>query len=294
MKDNKNELKRFNLCLTCRKKRCRKSQFCTCTRWAHHRGQFWWLALHLALNSSVKPLIYWALSIVSRNLWMWVQNLNLNQTPTFYCPKIRLFHLNFEKKNSKIFLINFLQILQLNPQHTIPFLEDNGVQIADSHAICAYLSEKYGKTDSLYPKDLAKRSQVDARLHFDSGHLFARLRFLFEPILYYKAFDLPEERIKYVYTALDILERFLANTPYVCGNELTIADLCIVATAASLTEIIPLDPAKHTKIIQWIERLSKLPYYEEFNGIGARSLQVAVRDLIKKNSETKWNSPFCS
>lgn len=182
---------------------------------------------------------------------------------------------------------NFIHLFQLNPQHTIPFLDDNGVQIADSHAICAYLSEKYGKTDRLYPRDLVKRSQVDARLHFDSGHLFARLRFLYEPILYYKGFKMSEKRKQYIYTAFDILERFLANTPYVCGDELTIADLCIVATAASLDEIVPFDPVKHAKIIQWIKRLSQLPYYEECNAIGARELQVAIRDLIKKNSDTK-------
>lgn len=139
----------------------------------------------------------------------------------------------------------------------------------------------------MYPKDLVKRSQVNARLHFDSGHFFARLRFLYEPILYYKSSDLPEERFKYIRTALDILERFLADTPYVCGNELTIADLCIVATATSLTDIVPLDPAKHSKIIQWIERLSKLPYYGKLNGAGAKDVQVIIRDLIKKNAEEK-------
>lgn len=185
-----------------------------------------------------------------------------------------------------VFCILKLRI-QINPQHTVPFLDDNGVLLADSHAICAYLCGKYGKTDCLYPKDLVKRAQVDARLHFDSGHFFARLRFLYEPILYFKGTDLPVERIQYIQTAWDILDRFLENTPYVCGNAMTIADLCIVATAASATDIIPLDPKKHSNIIKWMDRLSKLPNYEQLNGAGAESLQVAVRDLLKKNAESK-------
>jgi len=180
-----------------------------------------------------------------------------------------------------------LEFIKLNPQHTVPLLDDNGVKIADSHAICAYLVGKYGKDDRLYPKDLVKRAQVDARLHFDSGHLFARLRFLYEPILYYKSADLPEERIKYIQTAWDILERFLVETPYVCGNDLTIADLCLVATASSLNDIVPLDPTKHLKIKQWMDRLSQLPYYEQVNGVGANELQIAVRGLVKKNAELK-------
>lgn len=178
-------------------------------------------------------------------------------------------------------------LLQLNPQHTIPLLDDNGILIADSHAICAYLVGKYGKNDNLYPKDLVKRAQVDARLHFDSGHLFARLRFLAEPILYYKSADMPEDRIKYIQTAWDILERFLEETPYVCGNEMTIADFCLVATAAALTDIVPLDSSKHSKIAQWIGRMSKLPYYEEINGAGAKEVQVLIRQTLKKNAESK-------
>ncbi|RZC41136.1 GST N domain containing protein [Asbolus verrucosus] len=66
--------------------------------------------------------------------------------------------------------------LKLNPQHTIPTLNDDGVVIWDSHAINAYLVGKYGKNDSLYPKDLAKRAIVDQRLHFDSGIIFSWLR----------------------------------------------------------------------------------------------------------------------
>lgn len=177
--------------------------------------------------------------------------------------------------------------LQINPQHTVPFLDDNGVLIADSHAICSYLCEKYGKTDRLYPKDLAKRAQVDARLHFDSGHLFARMRFLFERILFYKATDMPADRIQYIQTAWDILERFLETTPFVCGSEMTIADLCIVATASSVSDIVPLDTKKHSNIIKWMDRMSKLPYYDELNGSKGKILQQIVRDTLKKNAESK-------
>lgn len=63
----------------------------------------------------------------------------------------------------------------MNPQHTVPTLDDDGFYIWDSHAISAYLIGKYAKDDSLYPKDLQKRAVIDQRLHFDSGILFPRL-----------------------------------------------------------------------------------------------------------------------
>lgn len=165
----------------------------------------------------------------------------------------------------------------------MPVIDDDGVFISDSHAICAYLVEKYADSDRLYPKDLVKRALVDSRLHFDSGHLFCRLRMLFEPIFYNQSKEMPEDRINYIRVQWDILDRFLQDSPYVCGDDLTIADFCLVATAASLTEIVPMDPVAHANILKWIERLSKLPYYEEANGIGARDVQSAVRTVLKKN-----------
>lgn len=58
----------------------------------------------------------------------------------------------------------------------MPTLEDGPDSIWDSHAINAYLVDKYGNNDSLYPKNLVKRAIVNQRLHFDSGVLEARLR----------------------------------------------------------------------------------------------------------------------
>lgn len=63
----------------------------------------------------------------------------------------------------------------MNPQHTVPTLEDDGYFLWDSHAINAYLIGKYAKDDSLYPEDFKKRGTVDERLHFDNGVLYTRL-----------------------------------------------------------------------------------------------------------------------
>lgn len=68
------------------------------------------------------------------------------------------------------------EFLKMNPVHSVPVLDDGGKYIIDSHAIMSYLVDKYGKDDSLYPKDPYKRALVDQRLHFDSGILYIRLR----------------------------------------------------------------------------------------------------------------------
>lgn len=143
--------------------------------------------------------------------------------------------------------------------------------------------EKFADSDRLYPKDLAKRALVDSRLHFDSGHFFCRLRMLYEPILYMGSGEMPEDRIKYIQVQWDIINRFVENSPYVCGDELTIADFCLISTAASVMETAPLDPIEHTKVLDWIERMSQLPYYEELNASPSHDLQVAVRTVQQQN-----------
>jgi len=55
------------------------------------------------------------------------------------------------------------EFLKINPLHTVPVLEDDGFILTDSHVITSYLVSKYGKDDSLYPKDLQKRAIVDQR-----------------------------------------------------------------------------------------------------------------------------------
>lgn len=68
---------------------------------------------------------------------------------------------------------------KVNPQQTIPVLDDGGVVITASHAIMIYLVCKFGSDDSLYPTDLVQRARVHTALHLEAGVIFSRLSFLF-------------------------------------------------------------------------------------------------------------------
>lgn len=169
--------------------------------------------------------------------------------------------------------------LKKNPQHTVPLLEDDGTCIWDSHAICSYLVDKYGKSDELYPKDLVKRAWLQQRLYFDASVLFMSLRNISGPYFFKKVVEVPQEKIDNVKDGYSHLENFLGDNLYITGNTLTIADFCCAATASSLPAVANIDLKPYPKVNAWLERLSKLPYYEEANAKGAQTYINLLKDV---------------
>lgn len=145
--------------------------------------------------------------------------------------------------------------------------------------------DKYAKNDDLYPKDLVKRSEVQTRLFFDCGHLFSRIRFLFEPVIYEGAADLPKEKVDYIVKTYDAVENYLKTSEFLCGDKLTIADLCCLASLSSVCKVAPIDAEKYPKFTKWLETMKKLPYYEKANGEGADVLQSFVLKTVEENKK---------
>ncbi|KAI5738476.1 glutathione S-transferase 1 [Diaphorina citri] len=131
------------------------------------------------------------------------------------------------------------EYLKLNPQHTVPTLEDGDLIVWDSHAINAYLVSAYGKNDALYPKDPKVRALVDQRLHFDSGVLFSALRNIGLKIFFKNEKEIPEEDKLRAREALDFAEKFLQGRKFITGDTYNIADFSIYTTASALVALVP-------------------------------------------------------
>lgn len=67
--------------------------------------------------------------------------------------------------------------LKVNPQHSVPVLNDDGFILTESRAIIIYLIGKYfPEGHSLYPTDAKERARINQHLQFDCGILSPRLR----------------------------------------------------------------------------------------------------------------------
>ena len=156
----------------------------------------------------------------------------------------------------------------MNPQHTVPTLDDNGEYIWESAAICTYLVAKYAKDDNLYPKDLYTQAKIHQRLHFNNSVLFAKARSAAVPVFSKGATEISADGIKELLSAYDFLEAFLATDKYLVGNNLTVVDYCTAATVTSTHNMVPVDPVTHPKLLDWLNRMQNISFFNEVNGKG--------------------------
>lgn len=149
----------------------------------------------------------------------------------------------------------------MNPQHSVPTIDDNGFYLWESRAINGYLVDKYAKNDSLYPKDPKKRAVVDQRLYFDMGTLAQRYGEWFYPQVMAKQPADPEKRKK-MNEALEYLNTFLEGHTYAAGDSLTIADITLVTTISNY-EAVGIDFSQYSNIPKWYAKCKEtIPGYQ--------------------------------
>jgi len=153
------------------------------------------------------------------------------------------------------------EFLAINPQHKVPTLVDGGLTLWESRAISAYLVNKYGKDDSLYPKDPKTRAQVDRLLYFDMGTLYLR----YSDYAYPKVFlggELCPKKLALIHEALEHLNTFLAGHDYAVGNSITIADHFLIVSVSTI-KVSGIDVSSYCNIGPWMKRCAKnMPGYE--------------------------------
>ncbi|KAF5270018.1 hypothetical protein FQR65_LT05817 [Abscondita terminalis] len=171
------------------------------------------------------------------------------------------------------------EFVKKNPQHTVPTLEDNGHFIWDSHAINMYLCDKYGKDDSLYPKDLIKRGIVNQRLFFNASVMQPRTAAVVRRMIKRGISHIPTDVADNLRESYDFLEEFLENQKWVAGDRLTIADLCLIPAITSADILVPIDPIKYPNVVTWIGKCQGLPYYKEGNQIGLDNFKNLISTL---------------
>lgn len=154
------------------------------------------------------------------------------------------------------------EFVKINPQHTVPTIDDNGFILWESVAIAQYLAETYAPESSLYPRDPKIRAIVNQRLQFYLGTMLPRMRQVTHPIFLEGLQEIPETKRKSLYEAFGFLEEFLHGNDWIAGDHVTLADLACLALVTTIVSF-GADIGNFKDLSAWLERCKQLPGYGE-------------------------------
>ena len=130
------------------------------------------------------------------------------------------------------------EYLKLNPNHRVPVLEDDGFHLWESRAIMQYLADKTpGQT--VYPAEARARADVNRWLFWCGQHFAPAIGIYFwenlvKPMIGRGAPDPAElKRAEPLFNEFAaVLDQHLVDRKWICGNNLTLADLSMAAVWA--------------------------------------------------------------
>ncbi len=158
--------------------------------------------------------------------------------------------------------------VSINPNSKIPALVDRSgatpIRVFESGAILIHLAEKFG---AFLPTDAAKRAECLSWLFWQMGsapflgggfgHFYA-----YAPIKIEYAIDRYAMEVK---RQLDVLDQRLAQSPYLAGDEYTIADMAVwawygVLVMGKLYEAAEfLQVHTYTNVLRWANQIAQRP-----------------------------------
>ena len=158
--------------------------------------------------------------------------------------------------------------VDINPNSKIPALMDRSgptpIRIFESGAILVYLAEKFG---AFLPTDGARRAECLSWLFWQMGsapylgggfgHFYA-----YAPT----KIEYPIDRFAMeVKRQLDVLDRRLAESPYLAGDDYTIADMAVWSWYGALAKGLVYEAAEflqvqaYTHVQRWTDQISERP-----------------------------------
>ncbi len=166
---------------------------------------------------------------------------------------------------------------RLNPKHMVPMLEDGDFRLTESAAILRYLADKIGSP--AYPGELKARARVNEVIDWFNSNFYRDWGY---GLVYPQVFPHLKRADAAVQAGtvawgcdkskawLQLLnDHWLGSKPYLCGNDITIADYFGFALTTA-GELIHYDFAAYPNIARWLAALKKRPnyatVYEVFNG----------------------------
>jgi glutathione S-transferase len=163
----------------------------------------------------------------------------------------------------------------INPNSLVPMIDDDGFRLTESSAILKYLADKTGSP--AYPKDLKARAKVNEMMDWLNTNFYREWAY---NLAYPQLFPHLKRRSDEAQAAtLEFgcanAKRWLTvlndhwigpNRPYLCGDQITIADY-FGAALVTLGELIGCDFSAYPNVARWLDNMKKLPSWPKVNEV---------------------------
>ena len=156
------------------------------------------------------------------------------------------------------------EYLEVNPLGKVPAIDDDGFYLFESNAICRYMANK--SDSDLYPKEAQQRALVDQWIDFSSHHILTNMgkilfNTLFAPMMGVASNpDSIADGKKFLDNQLPVVENQLKNNKMLAGDQLSIADVAMLA-AMEPFELIKLDLSPYPYIKAWRDNIMQQEFY---------------------------------
>lgn len=77
--------------------------------------------------------------------------------------------------------------------------------------------------------------------------------------------QITEKAFERIDEACEFLNSFLEDRTWLCGDEITIADLSILCTMTAVEIAMAIDPEKYPNLADWLQRGKEIPVFKEAN-----------------------------
>lgn len=156
------------------------------------------------------------------------------------------------------------EYLKIHPAGKVPAIDDNGFTLFESNAIIRYLADK---ADSpMYPKDIKQRAVVEQWMDFATLHVGINLSKIYFNRIFAPRLGRPvdeqslEDGIAFTAQFLPIIDQQLSKNKFLAGNEMTLADICLLSPLDP-AEIAQVDLSAYKNIVAWRDNLKSQRFY---------------------------------
>src|SRR3981189_3120756 len=169
--------------------------------------------------------------------------------------------------------------LAINRFGQVPALVDGDLKLCQSGSILLYLADQFGKMGG---KAAEEKARVREWLFWEFDRLAPNV---YRPRAIKRGFMKADDNVYSLYTglandALKVLDAALANSPFLVGDEATIADVAVYGDFAYAEEgAIALAPS--ATLQPWRSRIEQLPGFKKCEDV-----------LRKRGSACSFSSPF--